>query len=152
MPEEGEAALFSRYYSRPPQAADLYRSLVQAAKIRRTSGTDGERDKLCIDWLRINRGVTKAGGKAGGGKIASANEPSLMIKTGDLAGRSASGDPTGLVKSAASSLPFEKKVEHLFLAAAARQPTPRERQAAAELLKLGGDNPDTALDDLWWCC
>ena len=62
-----------------------------------------------IDSLaQFNRSVDEeAGGKAGGGKIASANEPSLMIKTGDLAGRSASGDPTGLVKKlAASSLPF----------------------------------------------
>ena len=51
---------------------------------------------------------------------------------------------------AATSMPFEKKVEHLFFAALARQPVAREQQAAADLLKSSGSDQRAALEDLWW--
>ena len=64
---------------------------------------------------------------------------------------SVSGDPTGLVKKlAASNMPLEKRIEHLFLAALARQPSPREQQAALQLVRTSGDNQATALEDVWW--
>ena len=57
---------------------------------------------------------------------------------------------TARKKVAASKMSFDHKVEHLVLAIAGRQPTPRERRAAAELLKAAGDRESVALDDLWW--
>jgi hypothetical protein len=147
MPEEGGPALFSRYYARPMQAAEVFGSLVQAARIRRTVGSDSEREKARVDWLaQFNRGAAKDGGKT-----APSGGPSLMIKSGEAIHKTARGDPSGLVnKVAASPMPFDKKVEHLFLSALARQATPRERQAAAQLLAASGGNPTVALEDIWW--
>lgn len=146
MPEEGELAFFSRYYARPQQTAGVQGLLVQAARIRKSSPTEIERAKARLDWLeQFSRRPTK------GGKVAGGGESSLMIKTGDPIRRPASGDPSGLVKKlAASPMQFDKKVEHLFLAALARQPTPRDRQAAQQVLASGGDNPAAALEDIWW--
>jgi len=147
MPEEGELALFSRYYARPMQAAEVFGSLVQAARIRRTVASDSEREKARVDWLaQFNRGAAKDGGKKAGG-----GGPSLMIKSSDSIQRTARGDPSGLVnKVAASPMPFDRKVEHLFLSALARQATPRERQAATQLLATSGGNQPMTLEDIWW--
>src|SRR5207253_10630873 len=92
MPEEGEPALFSRYYARPPRAVEAFNSLAQAARIRRTAASDTDVEKARIDWLQqFNRGATKKGKAVVGG-----GSP-LMMKTNDLVHRPASGDPTGLV-------------------------------------------------------
>ncbi len=145
MPESGEVALFSRFYSRPPQAANVFRSLVQAGQIRKTSGSKSEVEQARTDFLgQFNRGTAKDIAKT------SSNAP-LMVKGGDPI-RSISAGPAGamLKKISATKMPFEKKVEHLFLAAIARPPVAREQQAAAELLKSSGGDQRAALEDLWW--
>jgi hypothetical protein len=145
MPEAGEVALFSRFYSRPPQGANVLRSLVQAGQIRKTAGSKSEVERARIDWLaQFNRGSAK--------DIAKTNSKSeLMVKGSDPI-RSISAGPAGatLKKIAATKMPFEKKVEHLFLAAIARQPVAREQQATAELLKSSSGDQRAALEDLWW--
>jgi hypothetical protein len=147
MPEEGKPALFSRDYARPRQAAGVFGSLVQAARIRGSSGSKTEVEKARIDWLtQANRTAAKKGGKI---SVPSVGPPVLM-KT-DSTVRSAVGDPTGLVKKLiGSSMPFDKKVEHVFLLAIARQPTTRERKAATDLLAATNDNQASALEDIWW--
>jgi hypothetical protein len=151
MPEEGEPALFSRYYARPPRAAEAFNSLVQASRIRRTAANNSDVEKARLDWLAQYNRAPSTTGTAKTGKAVKASEPSLMIKTDDPIHRAASGDPTGLVKRfAASSMPFEKKVEHLFLTTLARQPQAREQRAAAELLRAGRDRQAAALEDIWW--
>jgi hypothetical protein len=45
---------------------------------------------------------------------------------------------------------FDRKIEHVTLALAGRQPTPRERRVAAELLHAAQDREAVALEDLWW--
>jgi uncharacterized protein DUF1549/uncharacterized protein DUF1553 len=147
MPEEGELALFSRYYARPKQAGDAFNTLVQAARIRKTAGSDTEREKARVDWLaQFNRGAAKDIGKSAVG-----TGPSLLVKGGDQIRSTTGGDPGGLIKKlAANQMPFDKKVEHLFWAALARQPAQRERQSAAELLRINKDNPTAALEDIWW--
>jgi len=145
MPEAGEIALFSRFYSRPPQGANVFRSLVQAGQIRKTGGSKSDVERARIDWLaQFNRGAAK--------DIAKANSKSeLMVKGADPA-RSVSVGPAGamLKKITATKMPFERKVEHLFLAAIARPPVAREQQATAELLKSSGGDQRAALEDLWW--
>jgi hypothetical protein len=145
MPEEGELALFSRFYDRPPQSVGVMNAVVQAARIRTTTTNRGEVERARIDWLAANR-------MAKGPKAAPpATGPAVLVQTADLRLRPASGDPTGLVKRiAASQMAFDKKVEHLFLAALDRPPTPREQQAARQLEQSNRGNSAAALDDLWW--
>jgi len=147
MPEEGNLALFSRFYARPKQAADAFSTLGQAAKIRRTAASDTERAKARVDWLaQFNRGTTKDMGKGAAG-----SGPSLLVTRGDQIRSTSGGDPGGLVKKlAANQMPFDKKVEHLFWVTLARQPTSRERQSAAELLRISKESPTAALEDIWW--
>ncbi len=147
MPEEGEPALFSRDYARPRQAAAVLGSLVQSARIRSSAGSKTEVEKARIDWLtQANRTPAKKGGKI----VVPPVGPSVLMKT-DGTVRSAAGDPTGFVKKlTGSSMPFEKKVEHVFLLAVARQPTARERKAATDLLGATKDNQASALEDIWW--
>ena len=45
---------------------------------------------------------------------------------------------------------FEQKIEHLFLAAVSRKPTKTEQKRAQELLKQRNDQPELALEDIWW--
>jgi hypothetical protein len=142
MPEEGELALFSRFYNRPAQGPRVLGALVEAGRIRAKGGSRSEVEQARVDWLiQANRAPTKGSKKA---------DTAVMVGSADLQHKSVSGDPTGLVKKlAASEMPLEKRIEHLFLAALARQPSQREQQAALQLVRTGG-NPATALEDLWW--
>src|SRR5207237_9701900 len=103
MPETGELALFSRFYTRPPQGANVFRSLVQASQIRKMAGTSAEVERARIDWLaQFNRGAAKDISKA-------SSSQALMVKGGDSI-RSVSVGPAGamLKKIAVTTMPFEK--------------------------------------------
>jgi hypothetical protein len=145
MPEEGGAALFSRYYARPAKSAAVFNSLVQAVRIRKTTAGGKEREQARIDWLaQANRSATKLG----------SSEPAssaLMIRDGDVVSKVGSNSRAALLeKLAGSSMPFDKKVEHLFLAAVAREPTRREQRAANDVLASVEANQTAALEDIWW--
>jgi hypothetical protein len=146
MPEEGGLAFFSRFYARPTQTADVVASLVQASRIRGSAMSDREREQARVDWLaRFNRSPQREAGKA---SVAAASavldaSPTIRGATANEAG--------GLLKQiAASSMPFEQKVQHLFLAAVARFPSAREQRAAADVLTASGGEHSGALDDIWW--
>jgi hypothetical protein len=47
-------------------------------------------------------------------------------------------------------MPFDQKVEHLFLAALGRNPSQREARAAATALAAANDDHSAALEDIWW--
>lgn len=155
MPEAGEAALFSRYYSRPQTGAEVFTSLVQAQKIRRSGGTAAERDQARVDWLaQFNRANTKAGTKASSGKAsakASSAKSNAILSASSTIRATAGQHAGGIVpRLAAHSMKFEQKVEHLFLAAVGRQPTVREARAAATTLTVADNNHQLALEDIWW--
>jgi hypothetical protein len=105
-------------------------------------------ERARIDWLaQANRTTTKAAPK----KAPVIDNPSIVMKGAEAMQLPATGDPSGLVKKlAASGMPFERKVEHLFFAALGRQPTQRESRATNELLQTAGSSEVIALDDLWW--
>jgi hypothetical protein len=105
-------------------------------------------ERARMDWLaQANRTTTKAAPK----KAPVIDNPSIVMKTADASQWPASGDPTGLVKKlVASEMPFDRKVEHVFLAALGRQPTQGESRAANDLLGTAGGTQSIALDDLWW--
>jgi hypothetical protein len=152
MPEEGEPALFSRDYRRPPSAAGIVRSLAQAASIRRSAPSDRDVKKARVDWLaQFNRAPKAGPSKAGKVLPPVGKQAPALLATGGPIHRAATSQESALVKRiAASKLAFEEKVGHLFLAAVSREPNRREQTAAAELLQSAGGNQAAALEDIWW--
>lgn len=150
MPEAGEVALFSRYYSRQMQAEEVYNSLVQAAQIRKTSANAAEVEQARVDWLgqfTRNMATDDAMEETHSGDL----RQSLIMMNGDLMKQAVSSQHAGLLqKVQASGMKFDKKVEHLFLSALSREPTRREQQAAATILANSRGHEPTALEDIWW--
>ena len=150
LPEAGEVALFSRYYSRPMQAEEVYNSLVQAAQIRKTAANESAVEKARVDWLSQftrNMGTDDAEEELHAGGV----RESLIMMNGDLMKQAISGPQAGLIQSvAASDMKFDKKVEHLFLSALSRPPTRNELAAANTILKSSQNVQQTALEDIWW--
>ena len=151
MPEAGEMALFSRYYTRQFGAEEAYNSLVQAARIRKTASNEADVEKARVDWLgQFNRpmGTDDADEES---HFSGGIGQSLIMMNGDLMRHAASTQHAGLLSSvAASKLKFDEKVSHLFLSALSREPTRREIDAARAILANSGGNEQTTLEDIWW--
>lgn len=151
MPEAGEIALFSRYYSRQLPAEEVYNSLVQAAQIRKTAANEVEVEKARVDWLaQFNRpmGTDDADEES---HFSGGIGQSLIMMNGDLMRRAASTQHAGLLKTVAQSkLKFDEKVSHLFLSALSREPTRRERESSRTILQNSSGNEQVALEDIWW--
>jgi hypothetical protein len=151
MPEAGEVALFSRYYSRQLPAEEVYNSLVQAAQIRKTTANESEVEKARVDWLaQFNRpmGTDDADEES---HFSGGIGQSLIMMNGDLMRRAASTQHAGLLKTVAQSkLKFDEKVSHLFLSALSREPTRRESESSRMILANSGGNEAVALEDIWW--
>lgn len=149
MPEAGETPLFSRYYTRPLAAEEVYRALVHAAQLRKSSKSEAELLQARRDWLAQSQrrmGTDDAQEEQFGGV-----RQSLLMMNGDLVRRAVSSQQQGLLKSLiASELSFEKKVEHLFLAALSRPPSRRELRAAHDLLATSHHSEPVVLEDIWW--
>lgn len=149
LPEAGEVPLFSRYYTRPLAAEEVYRALVHAAQLRKSSAGEAELSQARRDWLAQSQrrmGTDDAQEEQFGGV-----RQSLLMMNGDLVRRAVNSQQQGLLRSLiASELPFDKKVEHLFLAALSRPPSRRELRAAQELLATSHHSEPVALEDIWW--
>jgi len=151
MPEAGEVALFSRYYTRQFGAEEAYNSLVQAARIRKTASNITDVEKARVDWLaQFNRpmGTDDADEES---HFSGGIGQSLIMMNGDLMRHAASSEHAGLLASVtASKLKFEEKVGHLFLSALSRDPSRREIDAARTILANSGGQEAIALEDIWW--
>jgi Protein of unknown function (DUF1549)/Protein of unknown function (DUF1553) len=151
MPEAGEVALFSRYYTRQFGAEEAYNSLVQAARIRKTAANSADVEKARVDWLaQFNRpmGTDDADEES---HFSGGIGQSLIMMNGDLMRHAASSQHAGLLASVtASKLKFEEKVGHLFLSALSRDPTRRELDAARAILANSNGQEPIALEDIWW--
>jgi hypothetical protein len=138
-PEAGTTPLFSRYYVRPPAAENLVRSLQVAADLRqKTAGDAAQLAKARVDWLAqlFRRSAD-----------ATDDQQQLLL----LSGRQlvSPRQEEQLKKVMEGGLPAAQKVEHLFLAAISRKPTPQEQQVVAAILAGAGQDP-SALEDIWW--
>lgn len=150
LPEAGETPLFSRFYGQPQPRAETNRLLVAAARIRTTSATESARKQARRDWLmQANRVEGKAGKNAK--NKAAPPSTSIIANAGPPSNIATSVRDGGLIaRLVASRMPFEKKAEHVFLAAIGRQPNTKEATTAGELLTASGNSETAALEDLWW--
>jgi len=138
MPEAGTVALFSHYYTRQLQAEEVFRSLQIAAKLRKESGGNIEQARLT--WLAQVRGKTGSDEET----------PTSPITLPILKHATSPGQNSLLQSVLSSKLKFEEKVEHLFLAALSRKPSPQELELARTLGGMNEKNEAAALEDIWW--
>jgi Protein of unknown function (DUF1549)/Protein of unknown function (DUF1553) len=147
-PALGTQPLFSYYYARPLAGEEVIRSLQIAAKLRRESGNNGNIAQARVDWLaQYQRSQPKTEATEIAPVMATENSiiPSGLMKHATTVGQD------GLLQSVLQSkLPYADKVEHLFLAALSRKPTPAERKAAEKLAGVTGMQESAALEDIWW--
>lgn len=148
MPEAGTAPLFSRYYTRQLPAEEVFRSLQIAAQLRGDAGAGGNIEQARLDWMAS---VQKSWQQKSAGDDEAGLEPAVVKLNASLvryATTPALGNMLHTVSRA--NLKFEEKVEHLFLAALSRKPTPQERELAEKLAGINRQNEATALEDIWW--
>jgi hypothetical protein len=75
----------------------------------------------------------------------------LSMMNGEMTADATNAKSSGvLAQIAATPATESKKVQQLFLAALARNPSPGEQTAARRLLSMHGNNTAAGLEDLWW--
>lgn len=150
-PEAGSVALFSHYYTRQMQAEEVYNSLLIAADLRKKAGSQPELAAARVDWLaQFNRPMGTDDSEEET-HFNGAMRQSLIMMNGELMRRAvSSGDGSFLKHLQESNLKPEEKVEHLFLAALSRPPSKRELEAVRKISAQVPDNPNAALEDIWW--
>ena len=149
-PAKGERPLFSHYYVRQMRAEELYDSLLVATRADRLQNKD-ELDQTRREWLK--QFVVTFGNDEGmeGSTFDGTITQSLVLFNGKLMTKALSDEPSSMLyQLAVVGQPFEKKIDHLFLAAVARNASKAEKQAAKQLLAWRSGNTLEALQDVWW--
>ena len=150
-PLSGELPKFSHFYLRQMRAEELYESLLIATKAHKTRGGYEAQEKGKNAWLRQ---FTVAFGTDEGDETTTFNgsiKQILMLFNGDLMRRATSNKKGAFLHTIATSdLRNAKKIERLYLAGLARQPSRRETAAANQLLVARQGDTMAALQDVWW--
>jgi hypothetical protein len=164
-PTAGSAPLFSRYYLRQMRADQLYESLSAAsgdmqpptapesfaefASISDESYADRERAKGA--WMRQFVIAYRTDECDECSLFVGSIPQTLAMMNGEMTAEATDANQSGLLKKiAAAPISEARKVQQLFLAALARNPTPGEQTAARRLISAHGNNTAAGLEDLWW--
>jgi hypothetical protein len=147
----GETPKFTHFYLRQMRAEELYESLLVATEAHKTRGSYEEQEKLKSDWLQQ---FTLAFGTDEGDEATTFDgtiPQVLMLMNGDLV-KSATGTEQGsfLHKIATSNLKPAQKIEYIFQATLARNPSQREIDAANTIVTWRKGDSAAALQDLFW--
>ena len=142
---------FSHFYLRQIQAEQLYESLLTATQAHKAqSGYEAQEDAKS-KWLQQ---FVSAYGTDEGGESTTFNgsiQQALMLFNGDMIRQAISRDPGSLLhKIATGKLSDVRKIDYLYLAGLARQPTKQEKAAANQLLIAREGDIIAALQDIWW--
>ncbi|MGH8629663.1 MAG: DUF1549 domain-containing protein, partial [Burkholderiales bacterium] len=150
QPDQGKMPLFTRYYTRPLSGEEVYNALVTAANLRKNSEGHAQLEQARQDYLfRLYRKMGTDDGEEE--SLEGSNVQSELIMNSQVSrhvGSAEQGQLRTLI--ARDTLSLEEKIEHLFLAALSRKPTPQEQDALAQILATAKDNQAAALEDIWW--
>jgi len=149
--QEGARPLFARYYTRQLQAEEVYQSLQLLAESRRNPlaapGAAEDRSTWLAQFSIAMNNDEREETSLFNGSL----RQTLTLMNGDLMRRVTRTTEGSLLQRVADSgMSPAQQVEHLFQAAVARPPTPRELEAARRLLARPGVAPRDALQDIWW--
>jgi hypothetical protein len=169
-PTAGYAPLFSRYYLRQMRADQLYESLAAAsgemrppaasepsmpesfaafASLSDESYAERERDKGA--WVRQFVIAYRTDECDECSLFVGSIPQTLAMMNGEMTAEATDADRSSLLnKIAKAPISEARKVQQLFLAALARNPTPGEQTAARRLISAHGKDVASGLEDLWW--
>ena len=150
-PTMGEPPKFSHFYMRQMRAEQLYESLLVATEAHKTRGQQQAQERAKHQWLKQ---FVIAFGTDEGDETTTFNgtiPQALMMFNGDLIKQATSTDKGNLLSRIVNGpeRPVEK-IEHLFLAGLARQPSRRELQSLNQMVAGYGGDTRAALRDVWW--
>lgn len=151
-PEITKAPLFSRYYARPMQPEEVYESLLALAGPQANAENFVAQEAAKLQWL----GQFTIDLQTDDGSELAIFDASYTQKLEMLGGElmEKATDPENrdgvLHRVLQSSMAREEKVEHLFLASLARRPSTEELTATLQVIEDRPDDPDGALEDVWW--
>jgi hypothetical protein len=151
-PSLGETPKFSHFYLRQMRAEELYESLVTATQAEKTKGSYEDQEKLKSDWLGQ---FVLAFGTDEGDETTTFNgtiPQVLMMFNGDLVKQATTVDQGSFLGRLVNdnSMRDTQKINYLFQAGIARNPTQKELAAANALLAAHKGNAAAALQDIWW--
>ena len=149
IPERGEVPLFSRFYYRPLPAGQAWDSLQQLAQLR---GAPGGLLAPSIEMSgKLGRLLSPEPSNGEGLSPDDNGQESRIVLSESLLLQPGKNRTEGVLlqQILKSSLSTDAKVEHLFWAAVARKPTPREVELARKMVSESVD-PATVLQDIWW--
>jgi hypothetical protein len=150
-PSLGEPPKYSRFYLRQMRAEELYQSLLIATEAHKARGDEQEQQRAKRQWLQQ---FVIAFGTDEGDETTTFNgtiPQALMLFNGDLIQRATSTETDSLLsRIARGSWRPAEKIEYLFLAGLARQPTRRELKSLNQMVAAYDGDTTAALRDLWW--
>ena len=149
-PAMGERPMFSHFYLRQMTAEQLYESLLTATRADLTGDAE-ERARLKDEWL--GQFVIAFGTDDGADSTTfNGSIPQvLMMFNGPLIKAATETGKGGFLDSVAtSSMSNPQKIDLLYRAALARQPTRREVTVANALVGAREGDVTAALQDVWW--
>jgi hypothetical protein len=149
-PAMGERPMFSHFYLRQMTAEQLYESLLTATRADLTGDAE-ERARLKDEWL--GQFVIAFGTDDGADSTTfNGSIPQvLMMFNGPLIKAATETGKGGFLDSVASSaMSNPQKIDLLYRAALARQPTRREVTVANALVGAREGDVVAALQDVWW--
>ena len=151
-PSLGERPMFSHFYLRQMRAEELFDSLLTATEATQAQGNYEAQEKAKREWLSQ---FFVAFGDDENDETTTFNgsiPQSLMMWNGELIKQATSADKGGYLQRIASddSLSNSAKINRLYAAALARQPSRAEISIANDLMALHKGNAVAALQDIWW--
>lgn len=151
-PMLGGAPRFSHFYLRQMTAEQLYESLLVASQAGRPSGSYEQQEELKSRWLQ--QFSSAFGNDEGGeGTVFNGTIPQiLMMFNGEMIRAATSGESGTIINELATNTKLKdaQKVERLYLAGLAREPSKEELKTAQELLAARGGDVRQMLRDQWW--
>ena len=150
-PDSGLAPLFSRYYLRQLKPEEVYESLIVAANVQAPLDVLAQRQKTKGEWMQ--QFVIAEDTDEGGEQVMfnGSVHQVLTMMNGPLMKRATSMKKGGFLHTVVrSKMTPPEKINHLFLAALGRTPTPEEIQTANRLLVQRRGDVSAILQDVWW--
>ena len=150
-PNLGARPMFSHFYLRQMQAEQLYESLLTATSAADSIPYD-QQEEMKQRWLRQFNTAFGTDDNAEATTFNGSIPQALMMMNGDLVKKATECQPGSFLHQVAMSddMSNPQRVDHLYRAAVARDPSREELVICNKLLMAREGKVPEALRDIWW--
>lgn len=150
-PTRGTAPMYSRFYMRQMEAGQLYETLLVVTGAAETVD-EPQRDQVKQRWLNQFNTAFGTDDNAEETTFNGSIQQALMMMNSPLIRRATGNQQGSFLARVATDrgLSDADKIDYLYLAALAREPTRPEVALSNELLAARGGRVGPALQDIWW--